>query len=74
MSDVVFDRMMFDYLERVADQSKRIAKLVDEVARLRLTDEEREAIKSCIADDEAATAYTRADTLRWLLDRLGDEK
>ena len=35
-----------------------------------LTDEEREAIASCIADDEAATAYTRAAALRGLLDRL----
>ena len=35
-----------------------------------LTDEEREAIESCIADDEAATAYQRADTLRGLLERL----
>ena len=36
-----------------------------------LTDEEREAIASCIADDEAATAYDRADTLRSMLERLG---
>jgi hypothetical protein len=35
-----------------------------------LTDAEREAIESCIADDEAATAYQRADTLRGLLERL----
>jgi hypothetical protein len=35
-----------------------------------LTDEEREAIASCIEDDEAATAYTRAAALRGLLDRL----
>ena len=35
-----------------------------------LTFEEREAIASCIADDEAATAYARADTLRGLLERL----
>ena len=37
-----------------------------------LTDAEREAIKSCIADDEAATSYTRADTLRGLLERLSN--
>ena len=36
-----------------------------------LTDEERQAIAACIADDEAATAYTRAATLRGLLERLG---
>jgi transcriptional regulator CtsR len=35
-----------------------------------LTDEERAAVASCIADDEAATAYERADTLRGLLERL----
>jgi hypothetical protein len=34
-----------------------------------LTDEEREAIAACIADDEAATAHERADTLRALLER-----
>jgi hypothetical protein len=50
MSDVVFDRMMFDHL----DQSKRIADLVDEVARLRLADEEREAV------ERAARAPIRA--------------
>ena len=40
-----------------------------EVERLRLTDAEREAIAACVADDEAATAYGRADTLRGLLHR-----
>jgi hypothetical protein len=39
------------------------------VDRLRLTDEEREAIAACVADDEAATAHERADTLRGLLHR-----
>jgi hypothetical protein len=34
-----------------------------------LTDEERAAIESCVADDEAATAYERAATLRGLLER-----
>lgn len=36
-----------------------------------LTDAERWAIESCIADDEAATAHERADTLRGLLERTG---
>ena len=40
-----------------------------EVERLRLTDAEREAIAACVADDEAATAHERADTLRGLLHR-----
>jgi hypothetical protein len=35
-----------------------------------LTDDERGAIESCVADDEAATAYERAATLRGLLERL----
>ena len=35
-----------------------------------LTDAEREAVETCIADDEAATAYTRAATLRGLLERM----
>ena len=35
-----------------------------------LTDAERDAVASCIADDEAATAYERAATLRGLLERL----
>ena len=35
-----------------------------------LTDAERAAVASCIADDEAATAYERADTLRGLLERI----
>lgn len=39
-----------------------------------LTDAEREAVESCIADDEAATAYTRAATLRGLLERLGGKE
>ena len=45
-----------------------------EIARLRLTDAERDAIESCIADDEAATAYVRAATLRGLLERLVGER
>ena len=37
-----------------------------------LTDAEREAVESCIADDEAATSYERADTLRSLLERMSN--
>jgi hypothetical protein len=47
----------------------KIVKLESEIARLRLTDAEREAIAACVADDEAATAHERADTLRGLLER-----
>ena len=45
MSDVVFDRMLFDHLDKVTDQTNRIAALEDEIERLRLTDEERQAIE-----------------------------
>lgn len=44
--------------------------MADLLARLRLTDAEREAIAGCVSDDEAAGYYTRADTLRGLLERL----
>jgi hypothetical protein len=50
------------------------ARLRAEIARLRLTDAEREAVESCIADDEAATAYARADVLRELLKRLESDR
>jgi hypothetical protein len=67
MSDIVFDRMLFDYLEKKNDQSNVIARLSAEVERLRLTDEEREAV-------EWYAGYGRdglhADTLRKLLERL----
>ena len=53
----------------VASGAIQVAKLEAEIERLRLTDAEREAIAACVADDEAATAYGRADTLRGLLHR-----
>jgi hypothetical protein len=37
---------------------------------LTLTDEEREAVETCIADDEAMTHHSRAATLRGLLERF----
>lgn len=40
-----------------------------EIERLRLTDKEKEAIKTAIADDDAATHFNRADVLRRLLER-----
>ena len=40
------------------------------LATLRLTDAEREALETCIADDEAMTHHSRAVTLRGLLERL----
>ena len=53
----------------VAGGAIQVAKLEAEIERLRLTDAEREAIEACVADDEAATAHERADTLRGLLHR-----
>ncbi len=50
--------------------SCKFAQLKDEIARLRLTAEERDAIVEAIADDEAASAYDRAAVLRSLLARL----
>jgi hypothetical protein len=71
MSDIVFDRMLFDYLEKKNDQSNVIARLSAEVERLRLTDEEREAV-------EWYAGYGRdglhAATLRNLLERIGGER
>jgi hypothetical protein len=43
--------------------------LQEEIARLRLTDAEREAIRASIADDELMHHHARAATLRGLLDR-----
>jgi hypothetical protein len=51
MSDIVFDRMMFDHLEQLTAKSDEVAYLrtqlqllTDEVERLRLTDKERKTI------------------------------
>lgn len=81
MSDVVFDRMLFDHLNKVTDQTNRIAALEDEIARLRITDAEREAIDTAEASlmrestDMNAPQPVRkrlgaaAATLRGLLER-----
>lgn len=45
-----------------------IRKELDQVRAL-LTEEERDAIKTAIADDEASTHFKRADVLRRLLER-----
>ena len=86
MSDIVFDRMLFDYLEKKNDQSNRIAGLEGEIARLsaevermRLTDEEREAVEWFAEVRKPLTRLTQShnrekykDTLRGLLERLGE--
>lgn len=51
-----------------AESDAAIAHLL--VEKLRLGTAERKAIEDCIKDDEAATHYERADTLRKLLERL----
>jgi hypothetical protein len=62
-------------MDEAADEMERLSSLgdcpaPDNAAKQDiLTDAEREAIKSCVADDEAATAYERAATLRGLLER-----
>jgi hypothetical protein len=83
VSDIVFDGMVFDRLREIGDQSDRIASLESEIARLRLTDDERETIKRAIdsQQDRAAEMHSRSwdaaaidedcDTLRGLLERLG---
>ena len=44
MSDILFDNLVFDRLREIGDQSDRIAALESEIARLRLTAAEREAV------------------------------
>ena len=79
MSDVVFDRMLFDHLDKVTDQTNRIAALEEEISRLRLTDAEREAVeRACcslggVVDMSAECTEWDADarlTLLSLLERL----
>jgi hypothetical protein len=73
MSDIVFDRMLFDYLEKKNDQSNVIARLSAEVERLRLTDDEKEAIEITIDYlNRTGCRNTQVQTtLRGLLKRLG---
>ena len=68
MSDILFDNLVFDRLREIGDQSQWIGGLESEIARLRLTDEEREAVADaiCIMSD-AGWGTAR---LRNMLDRL----
>ena len=79
MSDILFDNLVFDRLREIGDQSQRIGGLESEIARLRLTDEEREAVEwasktLCVgwhdlaAGDKQRTRDAAA-TLRGLLER-----
>lgn len=77
MSDIVFDGMVFDRLRQIGDQSNRIAALESEIARLRLTKEEREAIEAAVrllpdgpyTDYDGTVVPDRRTILRGLLER-----
>lgn len=84
MSDIVFDNLVFDRLREIGDQSQRLGELEREIARLRLTAAEREAVEwasktLCVgwhdlaAEDKQRTRDAAA-TLRGLLERLGGER
>jgi hypothetical protein len=76
MSDIVFDRMMFDHLEQLTAKSDEVAYLrtqvqllTDEVERLRLTDDERAVIEVCAKHHKTASA---SKLLLGLLERTND--
>ena len=81
MSDIIFDNLVFDRLREIGDQSQRLGELEREIARLRLTDAEREAVAWAAAiEPEPSGRWTktneaawnqRSATLRALLERLG---
>ena len=76
MSDLVFDNMVFDRLAQIGDQSQRVGELEREIERLRLTDEDREAIEWAAREadqweDDEPVPHQHAATLRGLLERLG---
>lgn len=83
MSDITFDGMVFDRLQQIGDQSQRIADLEAEIARLRLTDSEREAVEwvsrtLCVGwhDLDASgkqQSRNASAALRGLLDRIGHQ-
>ena len=75
MSDIIFDNLVFDRLREIGDQNQRIGELESEVARLRLTDAEREAVEWAYSMLTADTHYASvAGTLRGLLARPGGER
>ena len=87
MSDIVFDRMLFDHLDRQAARSDesaylrtQVQLLAAEVERLRLTARERAAIREALAANELEAklfgdkaAKVDAKALRELLERHGDK-
>jgi hypothetical protein len=71
MSDIVFDNLVFDRLREIGDQRDRITALEDEIARLRLTDAEREAIQYFIdgGPDDVVSDPPHLAVLERLLER-----
>ena len=70
MSDIVFDNLVFDRLREIGDHSQRIGELEREIARLRLTAAEREAVTWAAITADSEYDSRRAATLRGLLERL----
>ena len=69
MSDIVFDNLVFDRLREIGDHSQRIGELEREIARLRLTAAEREAVEWFAGSRSHRPSGART-TLRGLLERL----
>ena len=67
MTDIVFDSLVFDRLREIGDQSQRLGELEREIARLQLTDAEREAVAYYLGSGGPHAVHT---TLRSLLSRL----
>lgn len=70
-SDILLDAAAhIELLRGYRDEAESAASIAYlAVDRLQFTKEEREALESAIKDDDAATAYLRADVLRNLLKR-----
>ena len=71
---VPHDRPTFDQIMRALRSNGESGDILcthaaEEIERLTLTDEEREAIRASIADDELMHHHARAAALRGLLDR-----
>ena len=72
MSDILFDNLVFDRLREIGDQSHRICELESEIARLRLTAEERELLENAASQHDSAgtdSGDNVARVLRGLLER-----
>lgn len=68
MSDIVQQLRDRAYSSKIIDRLCEQA--ADEIARLRLTDEEREAVETAALEADAYQHAERAATLRGLMERL----